>query len=101
MAHENERHGESAAFGATVTEDMFQERTDRDGRAAARQTRYHKYSRTGLANLFEGACKLSANFEKKKFLSHAHGNFEKQNKVSEHSIIIINYYIIFISVYCN
>ena len=67
MAHENERHGESAAFGATVTEDMFQERTDRDGRAAARQTRYHKYSRTGLANLFEGACKLSANFEEKKF----------------------------------
>jgi hypothetical protein len=38
--------------------------------------------------------KLSINFEE--ILSHAHGNFEEQNRVLELSVIIINYCIIII-----
>jgi hypothetical protein len=39
--------------------------------------------------------KLSVTFEE--ILLHAQGNFEEQNKVSESSIIIINYWIIIIN----
>ena len=55
---------------------------------------------SGLANLFEGTCPLfSTNFSE--ILARFHMNFEEQNNVLEASIIIINYCIIFISVYCN
>jgi hypothetical protein len=43
--------------------------------------------------------KLSINFEE--ILSGAHGNFEKQNRVLEPSIIIINSCIIINAIYYN
>jgi hypothetical protein len=50
-------------------------------------------STTGLSNLFcERVTKLSMNF--KEIISRDYGNSEKQNKVLEPSIIIINYCII-------
>ena len=45
-------------------------------------------ARQGLANIYEGECSNSTNFEGT--LSHAHWNFEEQNKVLEFSIIIFN-----------
>jgi hypothetical protein len=48
-----------------------------------------------IARLAKGrAPKFSINFEE--ILSRSHGNFKKQNKVLEPSIIIINYFIIII-----
>jgi len=43
--------------------------------------------------------KMSTNFEE--ILPRVHVNFEELNKVFEASIIIINYCIIVINVYCN
>ena len=43
--------------------------------------------------------KISINFEE--ILLRAHGNFVAQNKALEPSVIIINYCIITINVYCN
>ena len=52
------------------------------------------------ANVFEGACPQSIDFEE--ILSRANGNFEQQNQVLELSIIIINFCIInIISTYYN
>jgi hypothetical protein len=43
--------------------------------------------------------KCSLNFEE--LLSHAHRDFEEQNKVLGHFVIIINYFIIVINAYYN